>query len=135
MRFCLVGALGFLINLVLLDILYKWLHSPLILSQIVASEIALFSNFMFHHRWTYKAHHVRKTITKLIVQFHLTSWVAVVGSTILVTVGVTVFKLDSSVSLVIASAIALFWNFAWSKFVIWRKVPDKAEQAEETTES
>ncbi len=87
-RFCIVGSLGFLINLALLTLLYQILGSPLVLAQFVASEVALFSNFMFHHRWTYKASNVRKTITKLIVQFHLTSWAAIVGSVILVTIGV-----------------------------------------------
>lgn len=120
-RFCLVGALGFIINLVLLTLLYKVLDSPLFISQILAAEVALFSNFMFHHHWTYKASQVRKTITKLIVQFHVTSWVAIVGSAAIVSLGVHVFKLSYLVALVVASASALFWNFGWSKFVIWRR--------------
>lgn len=131
-RFCIVGTLGFLINLVILTVLYKVLNLPLIISQIIASEIALFSNFMLHHKWTYRASNVRKTISKLIIQFHITSWIAVVGSTVMVTVGVTIFKLDSSVSLVIASSIALFWNFVWSRYGIWRKekTPTKIDEVE-----
>jgi len=120
-RFCLVGALGFLINLGILTLLYKILHSPLFISQIIAAEIALFSNFLFHHHWTYKANKVRKTMTKLIVQFHLTSWVAVIGSAMIVSGGVHVLHLHYLPSLVLAAGGAMVWNFAWSKFVIWRK--------------
>lgn len=120
-RFCLVGALGFVINYILLTLLYKILHSPLFLAQLVAAEVALFSNFIFHHHWTYKASKVRKTITTLIVQFHLTSWVAIVGSALIVSFCVRELGLNYGIALILSSAIALAWNFAWSKFVIWRK--------------
>lgn len=120
-RFCMVGALGFLINFLLLTLLYKVLHSPLFIAQLIAAEVALFSNFLFHHHWTYKASKVRKTMTKLIVQFHLTSWVAIVGSALIVSFCVHSLHLTYIVALVISSASALLWNFAWSKFVIWRK--------------
>jgi len=123
-RFCLVGVLGFTINAALLSLLYKILHSPLFISQLIAAEIALFSNFLFHHHWTYKANGVRKTISKLIVQFHLTSWMAIIGSALLVSFGVHVLKLSYLVALMLASATALFWNFGWSKFVIWRRHSD-----------
>lgn len=119
-RFCIVGASGFLINFAILTLLYRKFHSPLFIAQIIAAEIALFSNFMFHHHWTYKASKVRKTMTKLIVQFHLTSWVAVIGSASIVSLGVGVLNLHYFPSLVIASGSALLWNFGWSKFVIWR---------------
>jgi dolichol-phosphate mannosyltransferase len=130
-RFCIVGASGFVINLALLTLLYKRLHSPLFIAQILAAEVALFSNFMFHHHWTYKANNVRKTISKLIVQFHMTSWVAVVGSALIVSFGVHVMHLQYFTALVAASATALFWNFAWSKFVIWRHQHEPSDDKEE----
>lgn len=128
-RFCLVGTLGFGINAGLLLVLNKNLHSPFV-AQLIASEIALFSNFIFHHKWTYRATAVRKTISKLIVEFHLTSWTAIIGSAVLVTVGIKYLHLPELVALAISSALALFWNFAWSRFVIWRKRP-RAEQLAE----
>jgi putative flippase GtrA len=119
-RFCIVGAIGFTLNAVLLLLLNKNLHSPFI-AQLIAGEIALFSNFMFHHHWTYKASKVRKTITKLIVQFHITSWVAVIGCAFIVSLGIHVLHLSPLVSLALAAIAAMAWNFGWSKFVIWRK--------------
>lgn len=130
-RFCIVGASGFVINASLLTLLNKDLHSPFV-AQLIASEIALFSNFMFHHHWTYRASKTRKTISKLIVQFHATSWAAIIGSAVLVTVGIKYFDLMPVAALAISSAIALFWNFGWSKFVIWRKHAPKEETEEDT---
>ncbi len=119
-RFCIVGASGFVINAVLLLALNKDLHSPFV-AQLIASEVALFSNFMFHNRWTYKASAVRKTLTTLIVQFHVTSWVAILGSAGLVTMGIRYVHLAPIAALAGASVLALFWNYGWSKFVIWRR--------------
>lgn len=129
-RFCIVGASGFVVNAVLLTLLNKDLHSPFV-SQLIAGEIALFSNFMFHHHWTYKASKVRKTMSKLIVQFHMTSWIAIVGSAAMVTIGEKAFHLHPVVALAFSSGIALFWNFGWSKFVIWRNQPNHKSRAGE----
>ncbi len=133
-RFCLVGSLGFLINLALLTLFYKTLHSPLFVAQIIAAEIALFSNFMFHHHWTYKASKARKTISRLIVEFHLTSWVAVIGSALIVSFGVHALNLPYITALVLAASGAMLWNFGWSKFVIWRRHPDANENSHKPEE-
>lgn len=130
-RFCIVGASGFVVNTLLLTFFYKTMHSPLFVAQIIAAEIALFSNFMFHHHWTYKGSKVRKTMSKLIVQFHLTSWVAVVGSAFLVTFGVHVLEFNYLTALVLAAGTAMFWNYAWSKFMIWRAHTPAGKDTEE----
>ncbi len=121
-RFCIVGGTGFIINLILLTLLRKYLHLEIFVAQLISAEIALFSNFMFHHHWTYKAHHVEKSITKLIIQFHSTSWPAIAGSAGMVFVAEKVFHLNDIDSLLISSLIALIWNYFWSKFVVWRDV-------------
>lgn len=120
-RFCLVGTLGFLINFTLLSILYKSVGLPIFVAQLVAAEIALFNNFLLHHHWTYKDNNVAKTLPKLIVQFHISSWTAIIGSAILVSAGVQYLKLNYLVALAISSVVALSWNFFWTKFVIWKR--------------
>lgn len=120
-RFCMVGGTGFVINLSILTILHTKLDLNLFLSQVIASEIALFSNFLLHHHWTYKLHHTKKTITRLLVEFHAVSWPAILGSSLMVSFGVKVMGLSDLVALIISSAIVLFWNFLWSKYVIWKK--------------
>lgn len=119
-RFVLVGTVGFLVNLTLLTILYKKLGMALFIAQLISSEIALFGNFLLHHHWTYKNHNVVKSLKSLIIQFHMTSWVAIVGSAVLVSFGSQVLKLNYFVSLVIASGIAMVWNYLWTKLFVWR---------------
>ena len=121
-RFCIVGGSGFLINLVILVVLHRIIGITVFIAQMIGAEIALFSNFMMHHHWTYKHHKVEKSLPVLIVQFHATSWPAILGSAVMVTAFQKILHLNNLSSLLISSAIALFWNLLWSKFVVWRDV-------------
>jgi len=119
-RFCIVGGTGFLINLLLLNYFHIMLNLPIVISQLISAEVALFSNFMLHHHWTYRSNMVNKSMWKLIVQFHVTSWPAIIGSSIMVGIAVNTFHLSTIQALIISSGIALLWNFFWSKYVIWK---------------
>ena len=121
-RFCIVGATGLALNLVLLIMLPKLFGFTVPLAQLIGSEIALFSNFILHVNWTYKSKHVKKSILKLIVRFHATSWPAILGSVFKVSFSVDFLHLSKLLALLISSSIALLWNFGWTKFVIWKEV-------------
>jgi putative flippase GtrA len=121
-RFCIVGGTGFVINFILLYLLNGVFGLDIILAQFIGAEIALFSNFILHHNWTYKHHNVEKPKHQLIIQFHLTTWPAILGSVAMVSISVKVFHLSNFVALIISSVISLIWNFVWSKYVIWRDV-------------
>ena len=121
-RFCIVGGIGFTINLIILSILHATYNTPIFLAQLIGSEIALFCNFLLHNHWTYKSHNVQKSFTKLIIQFHATTWPAILGSTFMVTLFEKILHFNNLSALAVASAIALFWNFGWSKYVVWRNI-------------
>jgi putative flippase GtrA len=87
-RFCIVGGTGFVINFIILGGLHKLFNVPIPAAQFIGAEIALFSNFMLHHHWTYKRNRVEKNIKSLIIQFHASSWPAILGSTLMVSAGV-----------------------------------------------
>jgi putative flippase GtrA len=118
-----VGGTGFIVNFALLTIFTKLFHMPTFLSQLIASEIALFSNFLLHHHWTYKRHHVQKTFVGLLAQFHATSWPAIIGSSFMVTAGEKYLHFNGLQALALSSIVVLLWNFTWSKFVVWRHTP------------
>lgn len=124
-RFCIVGGSGFVINLALLFLLHGTFKIHVFVSQALAAEIALLSNFLLHHYWTYKRHKVEKRRRLLLVQFHATSWPAIFGSAALVSLGEHLLGFSDLSALVFSSAIVLAWNFAWSKYVIWRDVAAK----------
>jgi putative flippase GtrA len=124
-RFCVVGGTGFTINLIILVALSRLFGLSVVVAQLIGAEIALGSNFFLHHNWTYKSHRVNKSLKSLIVQFHATTWPAIIGSTIMVSVGINVFHESKFLALVISSLVSLMWNFVWSKFVIWRDTSPK----------
>lgn len=121
LRFCFVGGLGFIINAVLLHLFHGVFSWPLLVAQAVASEIALFHNFMWHHHWTYIDNHVHKSFKRLVVEFHASSWTGVIGSSLILVSLVKWAHLSEFVALVISSAILLVWNFVFTKYVVWRK--------------
>ena len=130
-RFCVVGSVGFLVNLVFLTLLHGIVKLHVTPAQLISAELALLSNFVLHNAWTFKNHQHTSTWNKL-VRFHMSSWTGVVITTVVVSVGVEHFKLSTLVSLVIASAIAMFWNFFWTKFFIFKSQAPAAEVAAES---
>lgn len=124
-RFCIVGGTGFLINLAILMLLTKQFNTPVFIAQLIGAEIALGSNFVLHHNWTYRNRRVKKSLPNLIIQFHASSWPAIIGSTLLVSLMVTGLHTNKIEALVVSSVVALAWNFAWSKYVIWRNIETK----------
>jgi putative flippase GtrA len=129
-RFAIVGALGFVINFILLTILYKKIGMHPFIAQFFSSEVALFSNFLLHHNWTYKHKRVTKSVPKLLSQFHATSWAAIVGSSLIVYFFINILKYNYVIALVVSSGVALLWNFGWSKLVIWRHEHEPQEGKE-----
>jgi dolichol-phosphate mannosyltransferase len=128
-RFCIVGGTGFSVNFVLLVLLHRLFHLEIFVAQLISGEIALFSNFMLHHHWTYKSHNVNKSFRTLLIQFHSTTWPAIIGSTLMVGFGEKLIHLSTISALTLSSVISLFWNFFWSKYVIWRHVtPQEVEK-------
>ena len=119
-RFSLVGGCGFVINLSILMLLYRGVHVSIFLAQLIGSEIALFFNFILHHKWTYKHRNIVSSIPTLLVQFHASSWAATLGSAALVGAQVKYLHLNYVVALVASSAVVLFWNYTWARSVIWR---------------
>lgn len=124
-RFCIVGGLGFIINLSILSLLHKGLGLNIFISQLLGSEVALFCNFILHDKWTYKKSTHRKTKVNLVAQFHATTWPAIIGSSLMVGTLVKLLHFNSILALVCASLTALGWNYFWSKYIIWRNITSK----------
>jgi putative flippase GtrA len=94
---------------------------PVIIATPIGSEIGLLATFVFHQRWTYShVDHSHRSLSTKFVHFHMSSWSGVVLITVLESIGVKVFKMDYMVSLVITAGIAMFWNFFWTKYYIFR---------------
>lgn len=131
-RFCVVGSVGFTVNLICLTILHGLLKMHITPAQLISAEIALLSNFTLHNIWTFKDHNHHHSFWNRLVRFHMSTWAGVLITVVIVSIGVEKFSLNYLVSLVIASAVALFWNFLWTKFFIFKSssVPASTVAAE-----
>ncbi len=118
-KFLAVGALGFVINFVLLYLLHSKLRLNLLISQLIAAEAAVLSNFFWHDHWTYK-NRQKNSFGKRLTQFHASAWIGSGIATVVLLIAVDIFKINYLIGLVIGSGIALIWNYIWTNFVIWK---------------
>lgn len=122
-RFCIVGGVGFVVHSTVFFVLRKLGVFPEV-AYLIGAESALFSNFTFHHFWTYGPQAVKKRKRILLTQFHVSFWSgALINFGVFVLI-IRVFKMPEIYGLIAGSASALFWNFFWTKFFIWRRPKD-----------
>jgi dolichol-phosphate mannosyltransferase len=139
-KFIIVGTVGFLVNSILLFLIYDtqvigflppqktagyiglWLHPDvrLFVASIVSVEAAIFSNFIFHENWTFKYREKHgKQFTRLI-QFNSTS----IGSPLITIAAVNILTPYFGIYYLISNAIGvgfgMSWNWLWNSRVIWK---------------
>lgn len=118
-RFGMVGVVGFLVTLILKVTLFAQLSTYLAL--FLSSEGGMLSNFVFHEKWTYNnTNHHDKSLGKKFLHFQLSSLSGVMIVTLVSGVAINRFRLSTLASLVIAAGIAMFWNFFWTKYFIFK---------------
>jgi dolichol-phosphate mannosyltransferase len=122
LAFSLVGGTGVLVHLLTLWLLFKGLHYGFLVSQVIATLVAMTSNFALNNIVTYRDMRLRGWW-----------WVRGLGIFILVcsigvfaNVGVAVylFRLHVfwAVSAVAGILVGVVWNYAVSSVYTWRKI-------------
>lgn len=116
-RFAMVGAVGFIINALILFTLFEKLGLHLIVSQVIAGECAIISNFVFHYNWTFREK--RGMLYKKLLEFHLSSWAGFLITLSILSISVYLLKLNYLIGIALGGATAMTWNFLWSYLKIW----------------
>src|SRR5262245_10944096 len=94
-RFCIVGAIGFVINTIFLTLTHGVLKINIVVAQLISGEAGLISNFFWHNHWTYKhQNHQDVPFWTKFGRFHASSWSGIVIMTAIVSVGTAVIKLN-----------------------------------------
>ncbi len=123
-KFGVVGFTGFLVNYLGLELL-KRLGFSTYWATLIATELAIISNFTFNNLWTFKD----KVITRfsdLIIQFgkfNITSIFAVIFQPLIVTFGTYLFGDTAPVrlgSLLFALIFVLTYNYVVYNLFIWK---------------
>jgi putative flippase GtrA len=115
-KFMLVGGTGVLVNNLTLLILFQWVHLPLLVASVLASELAIINNFYWNDRWTFKS--TRISLSRF-ARFNLVSL-----SGLLITTG-TLWLLVSHLGLyylvanLLGISLAMVWNFAVNSRWTW----------------
>lgn len=124
-KFLVVGAVGFVINAVLYEVLVRNTHLPIALANIVAAQASIFSNFNFNNVWTFKAQKSNSVFSyfKKMIGFYATSNIGVIliqsGTIQLgdVMYGEQYYR----IYFLIGTFFLLIWNFTMYRKIIWRK--------------
>jgi dolichol-phosphate mannosyltransferase len=115
-RFGVVGAIGTVVNLAVLEVLHGQLELPFTRSSAVATEVAIIGNYIGNEMWTF---HHRKLSLRRLVQFNFTMLVGAavqVGSATLLKEFMP-YLLAQAVGIGVGSLLNFAFNFGWT----WRK--------------
>ena len=124
-KFLVVGGIGFIINAVLYEVLVRSTQLPIALSNVIAAQFAIFSNYNLNNLWTFKSERSKNIIAYFLkmAQFYFSSNFGVIliqSGTIQLgdmLFGESLYRLY----FVIGTGFLLIWNFSMYRFVIWRR--------------
>lgn len=139
LKFLVVGTIGFFVNQFFLFLLYDtpvlWFLPKaetqadvlfvtvgdvrLLIASIVAVEISIVSNFLFHDRWTFRDRQ-KKPLPIRFAQFNLTSFGSPLISVATINVLTPNFGIHYFISNSIGIALGMSWNWLWNTRLVWR---------------
>lgn len=123
-KFCIVGLIGFIINVIGLEVFYHAGFTPGIAAAIGA-EFAIISNFLLNNAWSFshkKISSSEKLISKFL-QFNIVSFGSIVIQFIIVGIGTHIFG-DSTRLFFLVVAIFFFiipYSYIMYNHFIWKK--------------
>ncbi len=140
-KFLIVGTIGFTVNAVILYILDDtaagfFLPSPetqgnflmfplkdtrLFWATVISGELSIFSNFIFHERWTFKHRDKSGNDILRFLKFNVSSIVSPIISIVTVNILTPHFGLPKIISLGIGTLLGLIWNYTVNVLLIWRE--------------
>ncbi|MBA3622437.1 MAG: GtrA family protein [Actinomycetota bacterium] len=116
LRFAVVGALGTLVNLAVLELLHGQLGYGFTRSSAAATEVAIIGNYLGNELWTF---HYRRLSLRRLLQFNATMLVGAavqVGSATLLKEFLP-YLLAQTLGIGIGAAVNFAFNFGWT----WRR--------------
>lgn len=116
LRFGIVGVLGTLVNLAVLELLHGQLGLPFTRSSAAATEFAIVGNYVGNELWTF---HHRKLSWRRLAQFNVTM---LLGAAVQVAVATLLkefmpYLLAQALGIAVGAALNFAFNFGWT----WRR--------------
>ena len=120
LRFGLVGLSGIVVNSAILWVLVRELHLAVTLGSVLATEVAILSNFLLNDRWTFRGARER-TFAQRLLRFN---GVALGGMAItagILTALASYTHLHLLIANVLAVGAATGWNYVVNSRWTWRQ--------------
>lgn len=113
LRFACVGLIGVAVNSALLWLLTERGHLYYLVSSVIATEVAILSNFALNHTWTFAAFCDEKPLVEKLVKFNVVSL-----SGLALTVSMLfVLKQFAGLQYMLANTVAISFTAAWNYVV------------------
>jgi dolichol-phosphate mannosyltransferase len=122
-KFLVVGAIGFIINTVVLEVVVQMVGASPAVGSAVGAELAIISNFFLNNAWTFKERKVTglKQLLKLL-QFNTTSLGAIIIQAGVVWLGTAIYgRAWYHMYYIFGVGLGLIWNYIMYSKVIWKK--------------
>ena len=116
-KFAVVGALGTLLNLLLMSFMVEVFATGLLPASVLAIEISIIHNFLFNNFWTFDRQRSEGSLTKRFLHFNLLSC----GS-LVINVAVTAVLIRIGVWYLFAQAIGIATAFTSNYLISTRLV-------------
>lgn len=136
-KFLIAGAVSYVVNQIALFLLYEivfadmrhsadtiigGINPALLVSSIIAVEIAIIARFIINDAWTFRdrrdAPFVRRFVTS-----NVSSFGSPLISILVVNILTPVFGVNYLVANTIGIALGFSWNYIWSTKVVWKDKP------------
>jgi putative flippase GtrA len=118
-KFLLVGALGVLVNSLALFVLHQLLRLPLIISSLLAVELAIVNNFIWNDRWTFSR---KQTSVRRFLKFNVISLGGLVITTGTLWVLATHLSIPYLIANLVGIGLATCWNYRMSLLWAWSRM-------------
>jgi len=119
-RFACVGGLGVLLNSAVLWVLTEHAQLYYLASSVVATEVAIVSNFVLNHAWTFASVRDGRSVGGRLLKFNAVS----VGGLVLTVLLLFVFRQVAGIPYLLANLLAIgcssIWNYTANRRWTWR---------------
>lgn len=122
-KFGLVGVLNTAVDFCVYYLLTRWagLGELRVAAKGVSYGVGILNSFFWNRSWTFRS---RAGVRTALPPFALANVIGLAINTAAMHVCLNILRLPELLALVLATSCALAWNFALSKFVIFRARPD-----------
>lgn len=115
-KFLVVGGTGVGVNSAALFLLYQMLSLPLVLASVLATELAIVSNFLLNNRWTFGC---RWPTWGRFFKFNLVACGGLLIATLTLWSLVALVKMPYLFANLLGVLLATSWNFIVNVFWTW----------------